>query len=367
MKAVRRGLLLTVPLLLVLLFAAAWLLVDIWLESAGGRQAVERALAERIGLPVRLEGEFHVMLLPSIGVSGTVLVLGEPGQATELARSEEYAVSLALAPLFESRLLIESVRFSDGILYLDRWPGGDPSADAPPQAALALPDIRELAISDFRLVLGQGDDSPYLLRELSIEEFTPGRLAPLRLRVEGFGTWRGGMSWQPADDALELTVAGTGQWAGELGLQASVRLNAGTGQLAVRWVGGPFGADIEPRLSLAYAARPAGVRLEGVRIEAEALRIEGVGCFLAGERPALHLDLAADRVDTAALPDLSELAPSAAPAADDQPDPEWPEGLDFGVRLAVGELLAGDAVARQAVLQLGGEPDCRALSGTAVN
>jgi hypothetical protein len=360
-KAVRRWFLLTVPLLLVLLFAAAWLLVDIWLESAGGRQAVERALAERIGLPVRLEGEFHVMLLPSIGVSGTVLVLGEPGQATELARSEEYAVSLALAPLLESRLLIESVRFSDGILYLDRWPGGDRSADAPAQAALALPDIRELAISDFRLVLGPGDDSPYLLRELSIEEFTPGRLAPLRLRVEGFGTWRGGMSWQPADDALELTAAGTGQWAGELGLQASMRLNAGTGQLALRWVA------IEPQLSLAYAALPAGVRLEGVRIEAEALRIEGVGCFLAGEPPALHLDLAADRVDTAALPDLSELAPSAAPAADDQADPEWPEGLDFGVRLAVGELLAGDAVARQAVLQLGGEPDCRALSGTAVN
>lgn len=367
MKAVGRWLLLTVPLVLVLLFAAAWLLADSWLESAGGRQAVERALAERIGLPVRLDGEFRVMLLPSVGVSGTALVLGEPGPATELARSEEYAVSLALVPLFRSRLLIESVRFSDGILYLDRWPGGDPLPDAPPQPALVLPDIHQLEISDFRLVLGQSDDSPYLLRELSIEEFTPGRLAPLRLQIEGFGTWTGDMYWQPADDALDLTAAGTGQWAGELGFQASMRLNAGTGALQLRWLGGPFGADIEPQLSLAYASLPAGVRLESVRIEAGALRIEGAGCFLAGERPALHLDLAADRLDTAALPGLAELAPATAAAEADQADQEWPEGLDFGVRLAVGELLTGEAVARQAVLRLGGEPDCRAVSGVAGN
>ena len=220
MKRAGRWLLLGVPLALAVIFAATWLLVDAWLESAGGRQAVEQALAERIGLPVRLEGDFHVMLLPSVGVSGTVLVIGEPGPATELLRSQEYSVSLALVPLFEGRLLVESVRFSDGVLHLGRWPGPAVLPDAPPATALVLPDVRELEISDFRVVTGEEPSPPYRLRNLSIEEFTAGRETPFRLEVEGFGVWSGSLTWLTDRAALTLVASGEGRWPGTVHLRA---------------------------------------------------------------------------------------------------------------------------------------------------
>jgi uncharacterized protein involved in outer membrane biogenesis len=114
MTTFTRRLLLFVPAALLLLFAAAYLMLGAWLESAGGRRAVERALAERLGMSVTLQGEFDIMLLPSIGVSGTELVLGPPGPASELARSREYALALALGPLLERRLLIQSIALDGG-------------------------------------------------------------------------------------------------------------------------------------------------------------------------------------------------------------------------------------------------------------
>jgi len=362
-KRAGRWLLLGVPLALALLFAAAWLLVDAWLESAGGRQAVERALADRIGLPVRLEGEFHVMLLPSVGVSGTMLVIGEPGPATELARSEEYAVSLALAPLFDGRLLIESIRFSDGILHLDRWPDGPASSDGQAGEALALPDVEALEVRNFQVQSGDGGAAPYLLRQLEIEEFTPGRQAPFRLDVEGLGAWTGSLSWHAGRAALELSAIGTGDWPGEIRLGAEALLSDATADVELHWLGAPAAAA-EANLGLAVAWLPAGLRLEDLRLVADALLVEGGGCLLTAGRPALHLDLSADRVDAGALPALSG---PEEPVGEGQASMAWPEGVDFNVRLEVGELLAGDAVARQAVLRIGGEPDCRALEGAATD
>jgi len=367
-KPAGRRILLAAPLAAVLLFAVAYLLVDAWLESAGGRHAVERALAERIGLPVRLEGGFNVMLLPSIGVSGSGLVVGEPGPATELARSEDYAVSLALAPLLDGRLLIESLRFSDGVLHLGRWPGPAASADVPPQAALVLPDVRELEITDFRVVAGADGTAPYLLRNLRIEEFTAGRATPFRLAVEGFGDWAGSLTWRPEGAELALAASGAGDWPGKLQLRAEALLDDATGAVELRWAGLPaaaFGA--EPQLNLAYAWLPAGLRLQGLRLAADSLRVAGEGCLLTGERPALHLELTADRVDADAFPDLAALTPATAPQGEQQPAAEWPDGLDFNLRLSVGELLAGGAVARQAVLRVGGEPDCRLLESAAAD
>lgn len=357
MKRAGRWLLLGLPLVLALLFAAAWLLVDAWLESAGGRQAVERALADRIGLPVRLEGEFHVMLLPSVGVSGTALVIGQPGPATELARSGGYAVSLALAPLFEGRLLIESIRFSDGTLHLDRWPDGAATSDGPPGGALVLPDVEALEVRNFRLARGDGGAPPYLLRSLEIEQFAPGRETPFRLDVEEFGSWAGSLSWHAGRAALELSATGTGDWPGETRLRADALLNDATAEVELHWLGVPAAAA-KANLALAVAWLPAGLRLEDLRLEADALLVEGAGCLVTADRPALHLELASDRVDADALPGLTG---PGEPGGEGQAAMAWPEDLDFNVRLEIGELLGGGAVARQAVLRLGGEPDCRAM------
>jgi len=363
-----RWLLLGAPLALAVVFAVAWLLVDLWLESAGGRQAVERALAERIGLPVRLEGDFRVMLLPSIGVSGTGLVVGAPSPASELARSEEYAVSLALGPLLDGRLSIESVRFSGGILRLAHWPAATEAPDTAAQAPLVLPDVRALEISEFRVIAGEDETEPYLLRHLSIEDFTAGRATPFRLQVEGFGDWSGSLTWLADHAELLLVASGSGNWPGELRLRTEALLDTLTGALEVRWAGAPTAAlRTEPQLTLAYAWLPAGLRIRDLRLAADAVRVQGAGCFLTGDRPALHLDLSADRVDVDALPEWSALS-SDGPAEDaGQPAAGWPDGLDFNVRLSVGELLAGGAVARQAVLRLGGEPDCLPVEDAAVN
>ena len=290
-------------------------------------------------------------------------VMGEPGPATELARSEEYAVSLALAPLFDGRLLIESIRFSDGILHLDRWPDGAASPDGPPVEALVLPDVEALEVRNFRLLSGDGGAAPYLLRHLEIEKFTPGRQTPFTLDVEGLGAWVGNLSWHAGQSALELSATGTGDWPGEIRLEAEALLNDAAADVDVHWLGAPAAAA-EAKLAVAVAWLPAGLRFEDLRLVSDALLVEGAGCLVTADRPALNLELSADRVDADALPTLSG---PEEPGGEGQASMAWPEGVDFNVRLEVGELLAGGAVARQAVLRLGGEPDCRALEGVATD
>ena len=355
MRPGTRRLLLALPVLLALLFAAAWLLVDAWLEGAGGRHALERALQDRIGLPVRLEGEFSVMLLPAVGVAGTALVVGEPGPATELLRSDRYAVSLALEPLFHSRLLIDSVEFGNGTLHLERWPKSETPAAGEPQTTIQLPEIERLEIRDFKVFAAADDDQPYLLRGLRIEQFAAGRASPFRLEVQGFGAWDGSLTWGPERSALDVTAVGAGFWSGEIRLQVAASLDAGKGKLTADWAGGTAdsGRGRNGQLALDYELAAGGVRLRAIRLAAEPLLVEGEGCLLAGERPALHLELAAERVDADTLPDWTALTgpmdtAGADPAA----------GLDLNIRLKASEMLAGGAVARQAVLQLGGVPDC---------
>lgn len=357
MKPLTRRLLLGIPVFLALLFVAAYLLLNFWLEGAGGRQALERALQDRLGMPVRLEGEFNVMLLPTIGVSGTELVVGEHGAATEVLRSGEYAVSLDFAALLDRRLVIGAVGFGEGVLHLERWPESETAATDEPETTIQLPEIGSLEIRDFR-VTAAADDQPYLLQGLKIESFAPNRSSPFRLEVEGFGAWVGSLSWSTEQAALEVTADGAGFWSGVITLRVVAQLAAATGAVAADWTGEQ--ADSQPgrrvRLALGYALAPAGLRLTDIRLAADQLLVEGAGCLLPAARPALHLELSTGRVDADALPDLAALTgPADANAAD--PMEQW----DFHVRLTAAEMLAGGAVARQAVLQVGSEPDCSGL------
>jgi hypothetical protein len=362
MKPLTRRLLVGTPVFLALLFVAAYLLLNFWLEGAGGRQALERALQERIGMPVRLEGEFNVMLLPTIGVSGTELVVGEHGAASELLRSGEYAVSLDFAALLDRRLVIGAVGFGEGVLHLERWPEAETAATDVPETTIQLPEIGFLEIRDFRVTAAAEDDQPYLLQELKIESFAPNRSSPFRLEVAGFGAWVGSLSWNPEQAVLEVTADGAGFWSGVITLRAVAQLAAATGAVAADWTG--VQADAQPgrqvRLALSYAIAPAGLRLTDIRLAADQLLIEGAGCLLPAARPALHLELSTGRVDADALPDLAALTgPADANAAD--PMEQW----DFHVRLTAAEMMAGGAVARQAVLQIGNEPDCSRLEAEA--
>jgi len=363
--------LLVLPLALVLLVVAAYFLLGVWLESAGGRQAVERALAERIGLPVTLEGEFDVMLLPAVGVAGTGLVVGEPGPATEVLRRRDYAVSLALAPLLERRLSIESVRFEAGLFHLGRWTGPRAAAPASAPADIGLPDIERLEIRDFDVMVSAGDGQPYRLRELAIEGFAAGRPASFVLEVEAAGRWAGNIHWRREPATLDLAATGVGPWPGEVRLTAELGLVSGEGAVTADWVGAPLAsaAGFDLRVSFVYASAGSGWRIDDLRLAAEPLLVTGEGCLVGEDRPQLHLDLLSERLDLDDVPDLGAFtgagqAMGREPVSAEGPGPAaTPQdaGLDFHLRLSAAELVAGEVVARDAVLQLGAAPDCSRL------
>ena len=363
MKRFGRRMLLLLPLVLAVLFAGAWLLLDAWLESAGGRQAVERALQDRIGLPVRLQGEFHVMLLPSIGVSGNELVVGDSGPQGEVATAGKYAVSLALLPLLERRLVIRSLAFAGCSLYLARWPGGGQDATG---GKLELPEIERLEIRDLNVFSEGAADAPVLLRELSIEGFAPDRASPIHIQLDDFGSWTGTLTWRPERTAIGLDVVGGGPWPGRIDLRVLALLETVSGTLEGDWFEPSAVSGVSPtaRLSLAWASAPGGLALEDIRLAADPLRVEGGGCLLSGTPAELHLDLLSERVDVDALPDLSAFAPGAEPGG---ATPDSIGAPDFHVRLRAAEWRAAGAIAQQGELQLGGVPDCSGLWATATD
>ncbi|MGK2924102.1 MAG: hypothetical protein ACSLE2_00630 [Lysobacterales bacterium] len=360
MKAAIRRLLLFLPVLLVLLFAGAYLLAGAWLESRGGREAIEQQLSRRLGVPVNLQGDFSIALLPSVGVAGTELVIGEPGTAAELGRSAEYAVELAVRPLLRGTLVVESFSLAGGRLYLARLPprgGADrvPDGNTPPPG---LPDIGSFTIRDFEIVTA--DDSRFLLQEFSLEGFEPGRPAPFRLAVADYGALAGTLDWRAATSELLLSAAWSDYLPGLLQLRLRLGLAAGAGDLEADW-SPPGTAATAPaviRMAAGYEYRPGGIGFAGFRLDAGAQYAAGEGCLLLGDVPALHLDLASPQIDFDALPDLSALA---ALGGEEEEGAATDSVLSLNLRLRAAEARGAGAVAREAVLQAGGEPDCSGL------
>lgn len=374
MKTLTRRLLLLAPVALVLLFAGAYLLLDFWLESAGGRRAVERALTERLGLPVTLQGDFDIMLLPSIGVSGTDLVLGPPGPASELGRSREYAVSLAVLPLLDGHLLIESVALSGGRIFPARLPPGDSASPGGP-ASLQLPEIRSLALRDFEIVTAGSDGRGVLLQAFELEDFAAGHEAPFRLTVEGYGLLDGQLRWEAQRSALVLDAVWSGLLSGHLRLLIDAALAAGSGSLQAVWtpaavppadpattgaVGGQR-PDAGIRLALEYALVPGGARLAGLHLDAAGQSAAGAGCLLLQDEPSVNLRLETSRIDLDALPALPSLAGDGGEGSAGATG----GGSVLNLRLAAAEVRAGGTVARDAVFLLGAEPDCSGLDADA--
>jgi hypothetical protein len=366
MKAAIRRLLLFLPVLLVLLFAGAYLLAGAWLESRGGRQAIEQELSRRLGVPVNLRGDFSIALLPSVGVAGTELVIGEPGTATELGRSAEYAVELAVRPLLHGTLVVESFRLAGGRLYLERLPPGGAAAPGPDAATSppGLPDIASFTIQDFEIVTA--GDSRFLLQDFALEGFVPGRPAPFRLAVADYGALAGSLDWRATASELLLSATWSDYLPGLLQLRLQLRIGAGlaagAGDLQADWSppGAAADAPAAIRMAAGYELRPGGIVFPDFRLDAGTLYAAGDGCVVLGDTPALHLDLASPRIDLDALPDLSALAALGDGDADEEGVATDPV-VSFNLRLRAAEARGAGAVAREAVLQAGGEPDCSDL------
>ena len=146
----------------ILLPVAAYWLADSWLESSGGRRMLEQTLSERIGMSVRLEGEFDLMLLPAIGVSGTELVIGGTEPGSELVRSHEFEISVAIRPLLDRRVFIQWIRLIGGSIYPERYSRtdqADGTVGADSSANLLLPEIQELTIQNFHIIFPGGEEN----------------------------------------------------------------------------------------------------------------------------------------------------------------------------------------------------------------
>jgi uncharacterized protein involved in outer membrane biogenesis len=302
MKApIRKGLLVLLAIIILLPVAAYWL-ADTWLESSGGRKMLEQELTKRVGMGVRLTGEFDLMLLPDIGVSGTGLVIAGAGGDSEFARSREYEISVALQPLLERRVLVEWVRLTGGVVHPDRYSriddrnGPDPEASGAASAAkFQLPEIGELTIRDFQIVLAGEDDNPLQLKELTLQDFAENRETPFALEIENLAAVGGRLRWDAAQSLVH------------------------------------FG---------------------NLQLDVAGQSVRGRGCLFLHTPPSMHFDMQAGVFDLDAFREnLPITGNGSGEGGDGLP-------LEIRARFTADELRTNGAIARAVVLSLGDEPAC---------
>lgn len=147
---------------------------DRWLESADGRELLEDALSDKLGLPVSLGGEFDLVLLPLPGVSGTDLIIGGLLPGWSLVHSGAYTVSVTPASIWNYR----------------------------------QPEIRQLQLRD-TLIRIPGREETLTLDYLSVSDYVENRDTPFSLSVDSIGRADGEFRWQPAGRSVhfrELTL-----------------------------------------------------------------------------------------------------------------------------------------------------------------
>ena len=224
-----RKLVLWLAILIVLAPPALYWAADTWLESSGGRQMLERALTKRIGMVTRVEGDFNLMLLPAIGVSGTHLVIGEQPGGEAFVRSSQFEVSVALRPLWDRKVLVEWIRMTGGQLNPAHY---QPSEDSLDSAGTPLPEIRELSLRDFEVVLSAESGGGVRVTELSVTDFAENSETPFLLDIEDLLKAEGRLRWDGAQSRLhlaDLQIDAIGQRVlgeGCLSFNAPVSVNA---------------------------------------------------------------------------------------------------------------------------------------------
>ena len=245
-----------------------------WLESSGGRQAIEKQLSAAAGMPVHLAGAFDLSLLPVPRAEGTELVVTDAA-GIDLVRSRAFSVDLALKPLLKRQFLVDRLELE--------WL----TLGAPGGTRMALPSV-------------------------AISGFEPGSETGLAVDLGWLGAVDGTFTWSPERAEVGLDLSWTAEGREPIDLSAVVayfpdhaRLedlaaSIGGQQLAGR---GCLLTDNGPRLNLDLRA---GV----LDLEALAAAIPG-GEGTAGALPLeLNLRLSADemrRGDLRAIDSVVEL------------------------------------------------------------
>lgn len=296
MKKPVRNLLLLMLGLLILAPPVAYWAIDAWLESSGGRQMLAKNLSERTGMKVTLGGEFDLMLLPDIGVTGTDLAIESPLSDQPFASSAEYEISVALKPLLSGQVQVDWIRLSGGEIHPGRYRASQPVAGEKKEAGAArIPKIEELTIRDFQIIPPGSDNGGIQVGTFRVSGFADRRSAPFSLEIQDLFSAQGSIL---------------------LDLQGS------------------------------------SLQLKELSLERSGQRVTGEACMNIGDPFSLHIVTKAQQLD---LDLLRQNLPDADSWAGD-----GGEGapVDIRVRLTVDELLAAGAVARGVVLSLGQEPVC---------
>jgi hypothetical protein len=224
------------PVVFLVLILIMGVAADYWLESAGGRQAIEKRLGRVLKLTVRLEGEFDLELLPGLAVSGSELRLIRPDDRV-VAGAGTYALSLDFLKLISGEIDISGIELGDGFLVLPGSPGEhQPQQDETLKAGAVLPGIQQLSLENFRIFSDSTGSVPAgapvaTIGKLQIADFESGREAQLTMEA----------ALEAASGTLLNLDSGFTLSSTEQGYNlrlAITSLNADTGELAVGPVSG---------------------------------------------------------------------------------------------------------------------------------
>ena len=170
-----------------------------------------------------------------------------------------------------------------------------PGVGAASAANFLLPEIRELSIRDFQIVLPGENEFPLQVNKLTVRGFAENRDTPFALEIEKLAVVDGSLHWDPSRSLVQF---------------GNLRLDLG-GQL-----------------------------------------LGGRGCLFLQTPRSLHLDMQASAFD---LDAFREGMPDTGQGSGEH-NGELP--LEIRARFTTDELRSSGAVARGVVLSLGEEPAC---------
>ena len=341
-----RRFLIVAPLAFLLLLALAYLAANAWLESAGGRQTLEKALSDKAGMSVELRGDFDIMLLPEFGVSGTDLRVGGSGGSESFISSASYQVAVALRPLLDKHLLIESIQLQGGTVYPERYSRIDVEKKEATGEGGFSTEIERFLLQEFQLYLP--DDSAIRVRQLTFSDFAADKPTPFSLDIETLGQIDGELRWSAVDQEIRITMNWSGHDLGSAELRANLSVSEQSGALDVGYR--PAGTEALISLETRFRRQRDGLLFQNIHLGPGEQSIDGAGCLLLTKPAALHLLLQSEALD---LDALLEMLPEAAGGNGDADLP-----LELNLRLTAGKLTFKGATANGAVVNVGGKPVC---------
>ncbi len=310
-------LLIALAALLALLVLAAGVLVARF-DGDDIRKLLEAQVAERTERTLKLDGPVGLALWPKVAVTLQGLHLSEAGKPDEFLRVDEARLAVRVLPLLSAqRLEVEAVsargvqmtlrrdaqgrRNIDDLIALSRQDAAAAEDPAAPGKPLAF-SVDGLAFDDLRLTV---QDVPAKLDgQVQIERLRSGRLAegeatPIELRlqaklaeppVDAALSLDGTLTFRlPADQPPSLAIEGMklGLKGSALGVQAIDAQLAG----ALDWDGAQQALEARG-LQLQLAARPAGAKIETLRLAVERLGFKPASQRIELARLALELKAA---------------------------------------------------------------------------